>query len=103
MRHLVLLPFKITLTRRRDGLDPWKARQAVGRDRRNLVIDRGMMLHALAEGADGVQMASRFVPTVECDADDAFKKAYLDCKKGDIGLLMSPAGLPGRAIRNGEA
>jgi nitronate monooxygenase len=62
------------------------------------IWDRADMLHALAEGADGVQMASRFVPTVECDADDAFKKAYLDCKKGDIGLLMSPAGLPGRAI-----
>ena len=43
-------------------------------------------------------MASRFVATVECDAADAFKQAYLDCKKEDIGLIMSPAGLPGRAI-----
>jgi NAD(P)H-dependent flavin oxidoreductase YrpB (nitropropane dioxygenase family) len=43
------------------------------------------------------------VATVECDADDNFKKAYLDCKKEDIGLVMSPAGLPGRAIiRNRE-
>jgi len=49
-------------------------------------------------GADGVQMASRFVCTEECDADDAFKQAYLDCGKEDIGLIMSPAGLPGRAI-----
>lgn len=62
------------------------------------IWDRADLLHALAEGADGVQMASRFVTTVECDADDAFKKAYLDCKKEDIGLIMSPAGLPGRAI-----
>jgi len=62
------------------------------------IWDRADLLHALAEGADGVQMASRFVPTVECDADDAFKQAYLDCKKEDIGLIMSPAGLPGRAI-----
>ena len=62
------------------------------------IWDRADVLHALAEGADGVQMASRFVPTVECDADDAFKQAYLDCKKEDIGLIMSPAGLPGRAI-----
>lgn len=54
--------------------------------------------HALAEGADGVQMASRFVPTVECDADDTYKEAYLRCRKEDIGLIMSPAGLPGRAI-----
>lgn len=62
------------------------------------VWDRADLLHALEQGADGVQMASRFVPTVECDADDAFKQAYLDCCKEDIGLLMSPAGLPGRAI-----
>ena len=62
------------------------------------IWDRADLHHALSEGADGVQMASRFVPTVECDADDAFKQAYLDCKKEDIGLIMSPAGLPGRAI-----
>ena len=62
------------------------------------IWDRADLLHALAEGADGVQMASRFVPTVECDAEDGFKQAYLDCKKEDIGLIMSPAGLPGRAI-----
>ncbi len=62
------------------------------------IWDRADLMHALAEGADGVQMASRFVPTVECDADDAFKAAYLECRKEDIGLIMSPAGLPGRAI-----
>jgi nitronate monooxygenase len=62
------------------------------------IWDRADLLHALEQGADGVQMASRFVPTVECDADDAFKQAYLDCKEEDIGLIMSPAGLPGRAI-----
>ncbi len=62
------------------------------------IWDRADLEHALAEGADGVQMASRFVPTVECDADDAFKQRYLDCCKEDIGLIMSPAGLPGRAM-----
>jgi nitronate monooxygenase len=62
------------------------------------IWDRADMLHALAEGADGVQMSSRFVPTVECDADPAFKEAYLNCRQEDIGLIMSPAGLPGRAI-----
>lgn len=62
------------------------------------IWDRADLEHALAEGADGVQMASRFVCTEECDADMAFKQAYLDCKQGDIGLIMSPAGLPGRAI-----
>ncbi|GAB4304630.1 MAG: nitronate monooxygenase [Desulfuromonadia bacterium] len=62
------------------------------------IWDRDDLECALREGADGVQMASRFVPTVECDADDAFKQAYIRCRKEDIGLIMSPAGLPGRAI-----
>lgn len=62
------------------------------------IWDRADLEQALAEGADGVQMASRFVCTEECDADMAFKQAYLDCTQDDIGLLMSPAGLPGRAI-----
>ncbi|HEY6874342.1 MAG TPA: nitronate monooxygenase family protein [Geobacteraceae bacterium] len=62
------------------------------------IWDRADLLHALEQGADGVQMASRFVPTEECDAADSFKQAYLDCRREDIGLIMSPAGLPGRAI-----
>jgi NAD(P)H-dependent flavin oxidoreductase YrpB (nitropropane dioxygenase family) len=62
------------------------------------VWDRGDLEHALAEGADGVQMASRFVCTEECDAADEFKQLYLESTKEDIGLIMSPAGLPGRAI-----
>lgn len=62
------------------------------------IWDRADIEHALAQGADAVQMASRFVCTDECDADLAFKQAYLDCRPEDIGLVMSPAGLPGRAI-----
>jgi nitronate monooxygenase len=62
------------------------------------IWDRADLLHALEQGADGVQMGSRFVTTVECDASEAFKQAYIDCRKEDIGLIMSPAGLPGRAI-----
>lgn len=51
-------------------------------------------------GADGVQMATRFVLTKECDVPDSFKNAYLNAKKEDISLMKSPVGLPGRAIRN---
>lgn len=51
-------------------------------------------------GAAGVQMATRFVTTHECDASDEFKKAYLDSKKEDIEIIKSPVGMPGRAIRN---
>ncbi|HEX9896740.1 MAG TPA: nitronate monooxygenase [Dehalococcoidales bacterium] len=51
-------------------------------------------------GAQGVQMATRFVATYECDASLEFKKAYIDCKKEDLIIIDSPVGMPGRAIRN---
>ncbi|MGH0052912.1 MAG: NAD(P)H-dependent flavin oxidoreductase [Sphaerochaetaceae bacterium] len=54
----------------------------------------------LSLGASGVQMATRFVATDECDADIRFKEAYVSCTKEQIGLIKSPVGMPGRAIRN---
>jgi len=51
-------------------------------------------------GAAGVQMATRFVTTEECDASLAFKNAYLNCTSEDIGIIKSPVGMPGRAIIN---
>ena len=55
---------------------------------------------ALDLGASAVQMGTRFVATEECDADSAFKEAYVQCSSEDIGLIQSPVGMPGRAIRN---
>lgn len=51
-------------------------------------------------GASGVQMGTRLVPTVECDASEKFKQCYIDAKKEDIGIIKSPVGMPGRAIIN---
>lgn len=51
-------------------------------------------------GASGVQMATRFVATEECDASDEFKNAYVNCTKDDIQIVKSPVGMPGRAISN---
>ncbi|WP_459480228.1 NAD(P)H-dependent flavin oxidoreductase [Clostridium saccharoperbutylacetonicum] len=51
-------------------------------------------------GANGVQMATRFVATEECDASDEFKNAYINCSKEDIQIVKSPVGMPGRAISN---
>ena len=41
-------------------------------------------------GADGVQVATRFVTTEECDADPAYKQAYLDAEEKDIVIGKSP-------------
>ena len=51
-------------------------------------------------GASGVQMATRFVTTDECDASIDFKNAYIHAGKEDIGIIKSPVGLPGRVIVN---
>jgi len=51
-------------------------------------------------GASGVQMATRFVTTHECDANIRFKEAYLNAKESDITIIKSPVGMPGRAIKN---
>jgi NAD(P)H-dependent flavin oxidoreductase YrpB (nitropropane dioxygenase family) len=54
----------------------------------------------LTLGASGVQMATRFVCTTECDVHDDFKQAYITAKKEDITIIHSPVGLPGRVILN---
>lgn len=51
-------------------------------------------------GAAGVQMATRFVTTHECDVSEKFKQTYIDSRKEDIVIIKSPVGMPGRAIRN---
>ena len=43
-------------------------------------------------GLDGVQMATRFVTTVECDAHPAFKQAYINAEKGRYRAGKEPGG-----------
>lgn len=64
------------------------------------VYTRDDMDRYLEMGASGVQMATRFVTTYECDADPAYKQSYIDAKKEDIVIVQSPVGMPGRAILN---
>ena len=64
------------------------------------IFDRSDIDHVLSLGADGVQIASRFVATEECDADERYKQAYIDAREEDIQIVQSPVGMPGRAVRN---
>ena len=64
------------------------------------VFDGRDIARMLSLGASGVQMATRFVCTEECDASQEFKQTYLDAKEEDIVIVKSPVGLPGRAVRN---
>ena len=64
------------------------------------IFDQKDISHALDLGADGVQIASRFVATEECDASEAYKEAYIHASEENIEIIQSPDGMPGRALRN---
>ncbi|WP_027327083.1 nitronate monooxygenase [Helicobacter pametensis] len=64
------------------------------------VWDRSDIDRFLSLGASGVQMATRFLGTFECDAK-AYNEIMLKVKKEDIELVKSPVGYPARAIKTG--
>jgi nitronate monooxygenase len=64
-------------------------------------IYTGADIHKFIElGASGVQMATRFVTTEECDAAPAFKQIYLNSVQADLVIIKSPVGMLGRAFKN---
>ncbi len=54
----------------------------------------------LALGADGVQVATRFIVTEECDASPAYKQCYIKAKNEDALIVKSPVGMPARALQS---
>ncbi len=64
------------------------------------IFDGADIAKFLKLGAAGVQMATRFVCTDECEVHENFKKTYIDAGKEDTVIIASPVGLPGRVIKN---
>ena len=64
------------------------------------IMNAAQVQHALSLGASGVQVATPFVTTKECDAAEAFKQAYVHAHPEDIEIVTSPVGMPARAIHN---
>jgi nitronate monooxygenase len=58
------------------------------------------MFDIMQAGASAVKLGTRFVTTHECDADIAFKESYINCKEGEIDIIDSPVGLPGRVVKS---
>ncbi len=85
-----------------EAIEPFK--QSSGRD--IAVIAAGGVFSGadirkyLEMGVQGVQMATRFIATHECDANIRFKEAHVNCTKDDLIIIKSPVGIPGRAIRS---
>ena len=50
-------------------------------------------------GAAGVQLATRFIATWECDASQGYKDVLLEAREEDLAIIHSPVGMPGRAVR----
>lgn len=51
-------------------------------------------------GATGIQIGTRFIGSHECDADIRYKEFIIASREKDLTIIDSPAGLPGRVIRN---
>jgi len=63
------------------------------------ICDGRSMLAAMALGADGVQVGSRFVCSVESSAHDAFKQQVALAKEGDTQLTLKEI-TPVRLLKN---
>jgi len=65
-----------------------------------IVDGRGMMA-ALALGAEGIEMGTRFIATKECiDAHPEYKRAILDADEHATVVIKRSIGAPARAIKN---
>jgi enoyl-[acyl-carrier protein] reductase II len=63
------------------------------------IADGRQMLAAMVLGAEGVQMGSRFVASLEASSHLAFKEAVIGSKEGDTILTMKQL-VPVRLIKN---
>ncbi len=65
-----------------------------------IVDGRGLMA-ALALGAEGIEMGTRFIATKECvDTHPAYKRAILDADEQATTVIKRTLGMPARALKN---
>lgn len=64
------------------------------------VYDGADIAQLMKQGAAGVQIATRFIATEECDASVIMKRAIINAKKEDIRIIKSPVGMPARALNS---
>lgn len=65
------------------------------------IVDGKGMMAALALGAEGIEMGTRFIATTECvDAHMAYKQAILHADEESTVVIKRSLGTPARALRN---
>ena len=62
------------------------------------IVGKVYFPHYAKMGAAGAQLATRFIPTYECDASQTYKDVLLAAKPEDVRIIHSPVGMPGRAL-----
>ena len=64
------------------------------------IADRSDAEKVYGYGADGILMGTRFVATGECDADEEYKRLYLNCTENDVTIIRSPMKTSVRVMKN---
>ena len=64
------------------------------------IVDSRGTAAALALGADGIQVGTRFICSTECIAHDNYKQAVLKAKDRDAVVTGRSTGAPVRALKN---
>lgn len=62
------------------------------------IADGRGLLAALALGADGIEMGTRFIATQECVAHAAYKEQLVNGQEGDTMIIKRSLGAPGRVL-----
>ena len=63
------------------------------------IWDHDDIAKMLELGAAAIQMGTRFIGTIECDASDVMKKVVIDSTEDTIKLFKSPVGYPARGVK----
>ena len=64
------------------------------------VWDHDDIVKMMELGADAVQMGTRFIGTIECDASQVMKEIIIEAGEEDIKLFKSPVGYPARGVKS---
>ena len=64
------------------------------------IWDHDDIAKMLELGASAVQMGTRFIGTIECDASQVMKDMIIESKEEDIKLFKSPVGYPARGVKS---
>ncbi len=62
------------------------------------IADGQGLVAALALGAEGIEMGTRFVATVECPAHPSYKERLVGTQENETRIIEKSIGLPGRVL-----